>query len=289
MVIVPLLTLGLAVLAVTVAWRSSRGPGDGPDKPPVSASSENTATGAFLECVNCHDDFDKVFQAGLSDLLYRHKTHFADGVSECSACHPANTHEADTINKPTMTRCFICHGQQKTAIAPGTCSTCHPPGSPRQPDSHLDPNWVSKEHSKQALDDRFQCLTCHSEQTCSACHGLQLPHPSDWKNTLHAKTYFADATVCEKCHQVAGTAPAGTQLPPRSLCDTCHHPEGPKDKTWIGYHFNVVYQSGAVACFQCHSTDTCATCHRTGQLDLTADQQLFESNQPTPKPSGSGG
>lgn len=285
MVAVPVLTVGLAIVAVSVAWRSS-------NKAKVDASAtlttlptEEVSPEQFLQCTDCHSDLDKVFRDGTSDLLYRHQKHFATGVSECSACHPANTHEPDTINRPTMTRCFICHGLSKTAIAPGTCITCHPAGSPRQPESHLDSTWVTKEHPKQALADRFQCLTCHSEQTCSACHGLQLPHPPQWADTLHAPAYFEDPAVCEKCHQVAGTAAPGTTLPPRSLCDSCHHPEGLKDKTWVQYHFNVVYEKGATTCFQCHATDTCRTCHNTGELDLTADQQLLlQAGEPAPSP-----
>jgi hypothetical protein len=278
MVVVPLVTIGLAIVAVSVAWRSSK------TNQEASASSTTPATqevsaDVFLGCTNCHTNLDKVFQTGRSDLLYRHKTHFATGVSECSACHPADTHEPDKINRPKMTNCFICHGQSRTAIAPGTCITCHPAGSPRQPASHLDATWVTKEHSKQALADRFQCLTCHTEQTCQACHGVQLPHPEQWAQTLHAQTYFEDPSVCEKCHQVAGTAPPGANLPPRSLCDSCHHPQGPKETTWIQYHRKVVFREGAIACFQCHATDTCATCHRTGQLDLTADEQHFLENQ----------
>jgi hypothetical protein len=281
MIAVPILTIGLAVVAVGVAWRSSNANDVAASSTPSDLPTQEVSAELFLQCTDCHSDLDKVFKEGGSDLLYRHQKHFATGVSECSACHPADTHEPDKINKPTMTRCFICHGLTKTAIAPGDCTTCHPPGSPRQPESHLDPTWVTKQHPKQALDDRFQCLTCHTEQSCEACHGLELPHPARWEDTLHAQTYYEDPSVCERCHALASTSGEIAGPDPRSLCDSCHHPEGPDSKAWVDYHFNVVYDKGASTCFQCHSPDTCATCHRTGKLDVSADRQLFMQNNPT--------
>ena len=286
MIAVPIITVGLAVVAISIAWRSSSTADDEISTIPTSSPTEVVSSEVFLQCTDCHSDLDEVFESGRSDLLYRHKKHFATGVSDCSACHPATTHEPDKINRPTMSRCFICHGQSKNAIAPGTCITCHPAGSPRQPESHLEPTWVTKLHPKEALDDQFQCLTCHTEQTCEACHGLELPHPPRWDDTMHAQSYFEDPSICEKCHQVAATAPPGASLPPRSLCDSCHHPQGPQDKTWIQYHYKVVYERGATGCFQCHATDTCATCHRSGQLDMAADEQQFIQNTAEPS-SGS--
>jgi hypothetical protein len=280
MVAVPLFTVGLALVAVSFAWRSgSASEEDGTDPSPVP--TQEVSSELFLACTDCHGDLDRVFKTGGSDLLYRHEKHFAAGVSECSTCHPATTHEADKINKPTMTRCFICHGLTKNAIAPGTCATCHPPGSARQPESHLESTWVAKDHQDQALDDRFQCLTCHTEQTCAQCHGLELPHPSRWEQAPHVETYFDDPALCERCHQVIATAPQTAELPARSLCDSCHHPAGPEDETWLSYHFNVVYRKGATTCFQCHATDTCATCHRTDALDLTADEQRWIQENPS--------
>lgn len=281
MVAVPVFTVGLALVAVAFAWRSggATDPEEGQD--PTSPATVEVSSELFLGCTDCHGDLDRVFKTGGSDLLYRHKKHFAIGVSECSACHPAKTHEADKINLPTMTRCFICHGLTKTAIAPGGCTTCHPEGSARQPESHLRSTWVAQDHQGEALDDRFQCLTCHTEQTCAQCHGVELPHPRGWEQAPHVDAYFEDSALCERCHQVIATAPPEANLPARSLCDSCHHPEGPKDTTWLKYHFNVIYDRGATACFQCHATDTCATCHRTGQLDLTADEEKWLQENPS--------
>ena len=279
MLVVPLVTLGLAITVVSLAWHSSRSRQDGASASTSTPAPDDVGNAVFLECVNCHNDLDRVFKEGeVTNLLYRHQKHFAKGVSECAVCHPANTHEPDAINKPTMSRCFICHGPSAEAIAPGTCATCHPPGTPRQPTSHLSKGWATKAHGPQALEDRFQCLTCHQQTTCDTCHGLEIPHAADWKEAPHATTYFAGSKVCARCHVTPAIAPAGTKPSGRSLCDTCHHPQGPDRSVWLGYHSQVVKSDGASACFTCHATNTCATCHKTGQLDLTADRQLFLQN-----------
>jgi hypothetical protein len=279
MLVVPLVTLGLAITVVSLAWRSSRVQQNDPSAAATGPVPTEIGNAIFLACTDCHQDLDKVFkQGGVTNLLYRHEKHFAEGVSECAVCHPANTHEPDTINTPSMSRCFICHGLGPDAIAPGICSTCHPSGMPKQPESHLSDTWASKDHPAEAKEDRFQCLTCHEQKTCDSCHGLPIPHPDGWKEQAHAASYFDDPGVCTKCHPTraasSGSAPTG-----RTTCDTCHHPSGPEDTLWLRFHPQVVKSDGASTCFTCHATDTCATCHKTGTFDPSADQQLFIQNE----------
>jgi predicted CXXCH cytochrome family protein len=68
--------------------------------------------------------------------------------------------------------------------------------------------------------------------------------------------------------------------PGRDDCDECHHPQGSEEESWVAAHPTIVATRGASTCFQCHSTDTCSTCHREERLDLTADQQLWLQENP---------
>ena len=266
MVVVPLVTVGLALVAVAVAWRSSDP--DESTRSPIPDPSIQVTSQAFLSCTDCHEDLDKVFKDGLvPQLLYTHEMHFGKGVSECAVCHPANTHEPDKINKPTMSRCFICHGLSEEAIAPGSCDTCHPPGMRQNPTSHLADDWVPLAHSEAALEDRFECLTCHEQATCDSCHGLEMPHEDFFIEDTHPLVYFEDPRLCENCH--------AQPTDRRDFCDTCHHPEGPKDVAWIQYHPTEVRDSGGQTCFECHAVETCAVCHRRGVEDLSADEALL--------------
>jgi hypothetical protein len=278
MVVVPVVTVGIALVAVALAWRSSD-PDEG-KAAPTEAPTIQVTSEAFLGCTDCHKDLDKVFKEGMVPLLphYTHEMHFSKGVSECAVCHPANAHEPDRINKPTMSRCFICHGLSDQAIAPGTCDTCHPEGMRQKPESHLASDWVPTAHSEAALKDRFECLTCHEQQTCDSCHGLEMPHETFFIEDTHPLVYFEDPQVCEYCH--------AQPVDRRDFCDTCHHPDGPPDVAWVDYHPNVVKAVGGQACFECHSDRTCSNCHRGGTEDISADQALLVPS-PTVSPTSS--
>ena len=276
MILVPLVTVGLALVAVVIAWRSGGSGEEAPAETPEPVASIQATSEAFLGCTDCHKDLDKVFkEGGAPDLKYTHEMHFGKGVSECAVCHPANTHEPDKINKPTMSRCFICHGLGDEAIAPGSCETCHPPGMRQIPDSHLSSDWVPMRHSEEALEDQFECLTCHEQQTCDSCHGLEMPHVDEFKEELHPLVYFEDPQLCENCH--------AQPVDKRDMCDTCHHPEGPKDVAWKEFHPTAVRDLGAGTCFQCHSDQRCRTCHSKGIEDISADEALLAAE---PSPSG---
>jgi hypothetical protein len=244
----------------------------------VPASANN-----FLTCTQCHGNLDLVFQEGrLPNLTFTHAKHFSIGVSDCGACHSGNTHERDKINAPTMLQCSMCHGLNADAVAPGSCVTCHPADMPREPVSHAAADWVPERHATIAKDSSFDCLTCHRQTSCDSCHGLTLPHPGGW-DRAHPRTYFQDGSLCDRCHPI--TEPAA-----RDFCDSCHHPQGPDDVSWRAFHPTAVKNATATNCFQCHAEQTCTICHRSGRLDLSADQQLLLATPtPTTSPGASPG
>jgi cytochrome c-type protein NapC len=159
--------------------------------------------------------------------------------------------------------------------APGKCSVCHPKGFELKPKSHQvkgfftpgDPA-ASKGHGKLKEDEPGLCVTCHDERKfCTGCHGVQMPHPSDFKDQ-HGKQFkkggkIADngkIAVCVKCH---GTGATGTAATATSLefCNACHHKGGDPKRPWRPQHPEVVRTKGATACFDCHDPVYCAHCH----------------------------
>jgi len=277
-VLVAIAALGLTMALVFLAWRSSES-----SKPtePTAAVDGDSATGPstdstspgggdiFTQCTTCHKDLDLNYPARESSgLLYRHEKHFAKGVSDCSQCHVNPTHEPDKINKPTMTRCFVCHGLTEQSIAPGVCTTCHPADFPALPTSHQDPAWKTA-HGKTAQNDPFLCTSCHEQAKCTTCHGLDMPHPKGWKDELHAQTFFkVGMATCTNCHARSPEAV--------DKCDSCHHPKQPKGVPWRQAHPTIVKAQGGDTCFECHDPATCAACHVRGQEDFGADEALLE-------------
>lgn len=278
MILVPGIVLGIVLILIAVAWRSNteeRTRSEVPDAGDVEATVQ-AQNAVFLGCTDCHGDIDAVFkEGGAPNLKYTHEMHFGKGVSDCSVCHFQDTHLPDEIKKPTMSRCFTCHGLTKNAIVKSTCESCHPASLDPKPTSHEAGNWVALQHSKAALEDQFQCLTCHTENTCNSCHGLSLPHSSQWAEAEHVPATFEDPQVCQRCHPTAVGSPQLTDLPPRDDCDECHHPQGSQKTPWIENHPDIVKVDGATTCFQCHAPDTCAACHVRDVFELTADEQLW--------------
>ena len=104
------------------------------------------------------------------------------------------------------------------------------------------------------------CSTCHARAFCTDCHGVPMPHPSDFV-TKHGPIGRANPQVCAKCH--------GFNV---DFCGNCHHGThlgykmNPK-QTWKQQHPLAVNQVGAAGCIQpggCHSPTYCAICHANG-------------------------
>lgn len=260
-----LVALGV-VLFVLFAGRSSRRAG-----PPARADRETVVLegtqGAFPACSDCHQDLDRRLRRGkVENLTYTHEEHFATGAADCAACHPNVTHGPDKLALPTMGRCFECHGLGESATASGECSTCHPPDMRQEPASHRASGWALHEHARHAVEEKSECLTCHNtEEFCTSCHGVEMPHQEDWKQTPHVAAFFDEgASVCENCHM------RGPDIP--DSCDSCHHPEGSEAVAWPKYHPKVVKRQGGDQCMECHAPVTCASCHVSGRETFRADK-----------------
>lgn len=201
-----------------------------------------------------------------------------------------------------MTACFRCHSQGETPEggleAPGECAACHPASFELKPESHLAEGFYPEGHADLAsvetsrvrtyeaahdttaqvdaaershgestgvgeelpkVESINECNTCHSEQFCSDCHGVPMPHPADFMKD-HGTTGQENPTVCANCHGNADR-----------FCDECHHGASldvPYTATdWRMQHPATVSQTGASACFECHSPTYCAECHVRGGIE----------------------
>jgi nitrate/TMAO reductase-like tetraheme cytochrome c subunit len=199
----------------------------------------------------------------------------------------------------TMQGCFRCHALSGGA-APGKCSTCHPPGFDLKPASHDQPGFYqqygdSKGHAQLALADVANmaqlkaeetsaaaggatsespsgvamkqpsevsyCEMCHDKTTfCTACHGVEMPHPKDFLKT-HGPLGSSKPAVCANCH---ATSKENAQN--LAFCNNCHHKGWNPAVSWLSQHWQIVRTQGANACFQCHDPTFCSNCHVRGAV-----------------------
>lgn len=101
------------------------------------------------------------------------------------------------------------------------------------------------------------CFTCHAEKFCTDCHGVVMPHPTEFVKQ-HATFGKNSPKACERCHGSAAT-----------FCDQCHHGTQLKysynpSVPWKTQHPQAVSKTGAAACFACHQNTYCAKCHVRG-------------------------
>lgn len=160
--------------------------------------------------------------------------------------------------------CVACHGSVAIGEARSDCDTCH------HPEGALDDPWLVAHPDVVNHEGGDSCSTCHVQPDfCTACHGVELPHPEGWTEADHAFASFQDEGVgCVACHESAADTEA------RSECDTCHHPGGDLDKPWLLAHPDAVKYEDAT-CFTCHAQTTCVQCHVDGVTDFEIDRIRF--------------
>ncbi len=86
-----------------------------------------------------------------------------------------------------------------------------------------------------------------------------MPHPAGFQED-HGDAGREAPAVCANCHAKGGAGTSGTEF-----CNSCHHPDGDPTKPWVDQHYEVVRDTGANACFDCHNPTYCAECHVRGQ------------------------
>lgn len=323
---------------------------------PLNGHSHVSLTMASKTCTQCHKLENRVVTPS-DGIKIDHKAH-SDVNAACTVCHNRVAHKEDfelTLTDPasgepnkkhadfmSMTACFRCHGLEKGAAAPGTCSACHPADFELKPPSHNEKGFYPKGHADMAkemkaeaeaahgegegtegegaegaeeehsflgpekayasggaagepvakeevpallaeqkehgaddevtigselpaVDSIFYCDTCHTQQFCTNCHGMEMPHPAEFKEPKDAKDKAghpviakAKADKCEMCHG---------KNEKTGFCDGCHHGtkvgwEFDKAQPWTQQqHPKAVAKSGVKSCTSCHLTKFCVDCH----------------------------
>ena len=253
-------------------------------------------------CTQCHSLATRTINPSVG-IIIDHDVHTAEGLT-CTTCHNRVAHPEEDItltlegnekheNWMVMDACFRCHSQEADAMAPGQCEACHPVGFDLVPPTHKDPTWAPMPggrslHGEAASEEASRvveaeawaagleevehetplpivheqlintCYTCHSEQYCIDCHGTTMPHPADFVET-HAEDGRNNPDACAQCHATSETDAAS-----QAFCNNCHHSGAQPGIPWVQQHDDIVRQTGATACFDCHNPVYCAECHVSG-------------------------
>lgn len=196
-------------------------------------------------------------------------------AASCAVCH-------------ARTFCLICH-----VDAPEQPTVQALPPDPRAkaiavrlrpPDSHRDPTFL-QHHGGVVRADARQCRTCHTQESCLACHApsqrvaVALPARAPERGTGAQPARRPPETHREnfasRHGSVAATTPAtcaGCHV--RTDCLDCHRPNAAAAS---GYHpasFLTRHPAAAYAretrCGDCHNAGSfCAACHRSAGLVST--------------------
>jgi hypothetical protein len=200
-------------------------------------------------------------------------------AASCATCHARDFCAECHVNAPEVPAI--------QALAPDPRSLAHP-AELEAPASHQDPAFLRR-HGAQARKSAATCATCHTQESCLACHaaspssvqaipaaapgrgrGAQIErerpvsHGPDFSET-HAEAAAARQQSCTTCHV-------------RTECLSCHRPDpgaaapGYHPAGFLSTHPASAY-SRASSCTDCHNqAQFCADCHvRAG---LTAPGQL---------------
>ena len=166
-------------------------------------------------------------------------------VQECDGCHRGQVVCSECHNglaMPHPAGWLRGHGQVVNDRSKAVCVGCH---LKKDPSFCIDchgvviphpSDWASR-HATVGEKDPKVCVKCHGKDPCITCHGLQMPHPSNWQSQ-HSSVALSDPSLCSKCHS-------------SQFCVNCHGVELPHSSAFIADHPNHVYNQGSV-CMKCH-------------------------------------
>jgi len=184
----------------------------------TQAQRLSPTSGRFSTCKDCHAFLDPPNNdRGILTDAFRHEMHLARGAT-CEDCHKQPVHQETMIRRPSMVECYACHQDVPGAVAPATCSLCHPDDFNKLPVSHDQAFYAGGHAAVVAQSGTAECFACHpgNETTfCLKCHGLPIPHPPGWAPSTggrpgaHVDRTYAEPGVCVKCHHNRVAPPAG--------------------------------------------------------------------------------
>lgn len=205
---------------------------------------------------------------GSPDFNEEHGTFSSAG--DCTTCH-------------TRDDCASCHVEPGPSVlaeftrradvrAPGAALVRN------EPVSHESPFFL-RGHGALAGSDETLCQTCHTQETCTACHdgatGNEF-HPDNFVMRHPAEAYGQSAE-CANCHS--------TQI----FCRACHIGQGfessgrlgrgfhDAEPLWLLRHGQAARQT-LESCASCHAQSDCVQCHSvTGAFQVNPHGPGFDA------------
>jgi len=178
---------------------------------------------------------------------------FTAGYANCATCHTRNDCTACHVSPiPELMQEFPARGQ---VPAPGV-------GLGRSaPESHWTEGFLTG-HAPLAASDESYCATCHTQESCIACHDAPTApsyHPQNFA-LQHAAAAYGRTMECQTCHSQ------------EEFCRSCHVQQGLNSRGRLGpgYHDGQgvwLFQHGLAArqqlesCVSCHTQNECMQCH----------------------------
>jgi c(7)-type cytochrome triheme protein len=160
-------------------------------------------------CLDCHNGVAKPFKIHPNNWSLLHPLAARRNTPNCSSCHRSQNF------------CIQCHKRMKVVHTTEYPSAkqgqawnktklggFHPPGwvGTVQNDSSRGPN----HHSFHAQRNIRACASCHTEKSCTSCHGSTgiganiNPHPIGFRTSNRCKAMRAsNIRMCTKCHGAA--------------------------------------------------------------------------------------
>ncbi|MDR1775229.1 MAG: hypothetical protein LBS17_02030 [Actinomycetes bacterium] len=150
-------------------------------------------------CGRCHAGSTEQGQVYGNVVRMSHYEPFAAGMS-CLQCHTLSSENQKITQQVTgMQECLKCHDGQ---IAPVGCKTCHLTGVYAGVNDQPSPENAQNLTSSVPADRH--CYECHATKGCDNCHGLRMPHPSGYADSLHDDDVARlGIKTCWNCHKKA--------------------------------------------------------------------------------------
>ncbi len=224
----------------------------------------------FSTCAACHDGATAPNiqwsppEARVSSLGFTHTPH----AFSCSTCHlPGGEESLANMGFPDPETCLGCHEPGTSHQQAEQCDFCHArvvdfrlTGPGLAPPFHGES--FQSSHAAAASTGQLDCMTCHTENTCTQCHdGMGSPefHPMNFLAS-HGPEAFGRTSDCSSCHNS------------EAFCRDCHLGVGIQGEgvivapfhdgqsLWIVSHPQAARQD-LESCVACHQQTDCLRCH----------------------------
>lgn len=234
-------------------------------------------------CLDCHVDGDRpeIGQVpaapstmDLPETYAEYPTPGTHEASEFTRAHGVGITTADCATCHTQDDCASCHVTPTVAVVEDLphSEDVRAPGAGlvrNDPDSHESPFFIQA-HSWLAGSEESSCATCHTQETCSACHNApsQAVFHMDGFVLRHAADAFSQSSECANCHSL------------QVFCRACHQEAGLQGQGRLGPGFHdaepifllrhgQAARQSLEACASCHAQTDCVQCHSdTGAFQI---------------------